>query len=740
METYGHYRVVRKLGEGGMGAVYAAEDQRLGRTVAVKLIHKGSDAIARERLRREARAAASVNHPHICQIYDIGEEDGELFIAMELLEGESLLDRLSRGAIPLRESIEVMAQVLDALGALHERGIIHRDLKPSNIFLTTRGVKLLDFGLALPLGEELRLTRPGTIAGTPCYMAPEQWSGGTPVPQTDLFACGAILFEMLTGTQAFRGDTLPQLCHAVSFTHPPALTGGPEIEQVDRALHRALAKDSQQRFASAADMSAALLVSRPLSENTVRLQPVQAIRRLIVMPFRLLREDSEIDFLTLSLPDAITTSLCGIQALVVRSSRVAARYAASDPDPRTLAGEAEVDFALFGTLMRAGDQVRLKTQLVETPSGTLLWSRTVQAPVGDVFQLEDVLRDGVLESLAIRLTTEEQRRIEAAPPQAHAYELYLKANQIGFSTVSTSRLLSARDLLESSVREDPAFAPAWARLGRVYRIMSKYGHGDAKESLQKANEAFQRAFALSPDLPIAHSYYTYFELEELGRAPEAVLRLLGLVEKRTADAEIFAGLVTACRFAGLNDASIAASDRALRLDPTIRTSVHYTHFLNADYERAIAFDHDEICCVRGMSLIETGDEEAGVGVLRDVSVGIEGVEQGQMSFYLAVFEKKPAEAEKHARAVLQSGFHDPEGFFIVGRCLLRVGIDELALDFLQKSVEANFCCFDLMKKDAAFDRVRETPRFAAIFEDARLRTERARAMFVKAGGPGLLGL
>ena len=740
MDTLGHYRFVRKLGEGGMGVVYAAHDDRLGRTVALKLIHKGADTDARERLRREARAAASVNHPNICHIYDISEHEGELYIAMELLEGESLSSRLAKGSMPLPDSIDVLREVLDALGALHERGIIHRDLKPSNIFLTARGVKLLDFGLALPQGDEARLTRPGMLSGTPCYMAPEQWSSEPLVAATDLFACGAILFEMLTGQQAFRGETLPQLCHAIWSEQPPAMTGSAEVERVDRVIQKALAKKPSERFSTARDMAEALLESKPLSDVTVRLEPVQTVKRLIVLPFRLLRDDPEIDFLTLSLPDAITASLCGLQALVVRSSRVAARYAAADPDPKQLGAEAEVDYALFGTLMRSGDQVRLKTQLVETPSGTMLWSRTFQAPMGDTFQLEDVLRDGVLESLSIRLSADEQKRLDVTPPQARAYDLFLRANQIGFSTISTSRLLSARDLYESAVREDPQFAAAWARLGRVYRIMAKYGHGDPDQNLGKAKAAFQRALALNPDSPIAHSYYTYFEIEEEGRGPEAVLRLLGLISRRIADAEIYAGLVTACRFAGLLDASIAAADRALRLDPTIRTSVHYTHLLKRDFDRAIALDHDEISAVRGISLVELGRAEEAIAIFRQALAGVDGVEERSLNFYLAVFESRPADAEFYAQEMARSGFHDPEGFYIVARCLVRAGADDVALQLLERAIVSNFCCYDAMIADPVLDRLRGDQRYEKLLDEARTRSARAREMFVRADGPALLGI
>src|SRR5262245_57200297 len=236
----GHYRITSKLGEGGMGVVYAAHDERLDRRVALKMISKAAaDDCARERLWREARAAASLNHPNVCQLYEIGEENGELFLAMELLEGESLAVRLLRGPLPCPEASQIALAILAALEALHRRSLVHRDLKPSNIFLTPHGVKLLDFGLARPIPSDggrtaTGLTLAGTVMGTPAYMAPEQVRGQTVDRRADLFAAGSLLFEMLCGHPPFAGDSVVRVLHAITAEQPPALGGSPAIVAVDR--------------------------------------------------------------------------------------------------------------------------------------------------------------------------------------------------------------------------------------------------------------------------------------------------------------------------------------------------------------------------------------------------------------------------------------------------------------------------------------------------------------------------
>src|SRR5688500_9897651 len=259
--TIGRYRVTGRLGEGGMGVVYAAHDDRLDRPVAVKRIREvSSDPGLKERLVREARAAASISHPHVCHVYELAEEGDELYLVMERLAGEPLSDRIAREAVPLAEALQICLGILGALEALHGRGVVHRDLKPSNVFLTPHGVKLLDFGLARPLVEQLKsdsitLTQPGTIVGTPRYMPPEQWEGEPYVPASDLFAVGAILFEMLAGKAAFPGNTIIEVYRAVAMAQPPALTGGSEVVAADRIIQVALAKRPADRYPDAAAMA-----------------------------------------------------------------------------------------------------------------------------------------------------------------------------------------------------------------------------------------------------------------------------------------------------------------------------------------------------------------------------------------------------------------------------------------------------------------------------------------------------
>ena len=315
---------------------------------------------------------------------------GQLFIAMELLEGVPLSEHLQKGPVNVSETISIGLSMLAALSALHARGIVHRDLKPSNVFLTPHGIKLLDFGLARPAPESTQvtmqdLTRVGAVMGTPRYMAPEQVVGETISTRTDLFAAGAILFEMLAGRPAFAGRTVVEIAHSTMSEQPPALTGPPAVTAVDRVIRRALAKRPEERPTSADEIAGDLRnIQTGDPDETAAM--THAMTRLVVLPFRILRPDPETDFLAFSLPDAITTSLSGIGSLVVRSSATAARFAGEAPDFKVLAAEAGVDRVVMGTLLRSGDQIRAVAQLIEAPGGTVLTSHTVQSPLGDLFR------------------------------------------------------------------------------------------------------------------------------------------------------------------------------------------------------------------------------------------------------------------------------------------------------------------------------------------------------------------
>jgi eukaryotic-like serine/threonine-protein kinase len=744
----GHYLIERKLGEGGMGIVYAARDDRLQRRVALKTMSSlGSDETARKRFWREARAAASVNHPNVCQVYEIGEHEGDLFIAMELLEGEVLAERLRRGPMSPAEAMPIAFGMLSALSALHARAIVHRDLKPSNVFLTAHGVKLLDFGLARPeidpsVTLDGGMTRTGIVIGTPRYMAPEQVAGEGTDPRSDLFAAGAILFEMLAGRPAFGGRTVVEVLHATRYEQPPALTGSPAVAAVDRVIRRALAKRPDERISSA-EMMAEELRAVSGTEALTGVTPALAhtLTRLVVLPFRMLRPDPEIDFLAFSLPDAIATSLSRFGSVIVRSTAIASRFAAEAQDLKALAADADVDRVVMGTLLRSGDQLRAAVQLVEAPSGTLLASHTIQASLGDLFGLQDDIVQRVVDALSLPLAGVATPTPDV-PHDPRAYQLYLRANELARNYDS---LAEARELYQQCLELDPRFAPAWARLGRCHRVIGKFIH-PTPDSEARAEEAFRRALALSPRLTIAHKFYANLEAD-IGQAPQALVRLLGEAGRHGNDPELFAGLVHACRYCGLYEQSLAAHAEARRLDPNASTGFEQTMLLAGDLEGLLnildpteGIDADGAIRVITLGLAGRRDEarQRLLGMQQPLRVP---AFQSWVGYLMAWLERRPADmliGMSDLRALKIQD--DPEAIFEEGWLLCDVGAHEQGLPLLRRAIDRGYYPVPTLEHDRRFDALRADSEFRAVFAVAQAGRERALAAFREAGGERLLGV
>src|SRR5215467_9893301 len=340
----------------------------------------------------------------------------------------------------------------------------------------------------------------------------------------------------------------------------------------------------------------------------------KAIRSLIVLPFRMLRPDPGTDFLAFSLPEALTTSLSGLTSLVVRSSLAAARFSGGTQDPKTIAAEADVDLIVTGTLLSTGDEIRVTTQLTDAETGTLMCSHSTQTSIGHVFRLQDELTECVVEALSLQLTSREQRILgQDVPADPKAYEYYLRGNQLSHDSKQWG---AARDLYLRCVEADPCFAPAWARLGRIHHVMAKYLTTGAAEGLKQAEVAFRQALDLNPDLAIAHKYYAQLEVD-LGRANDAMARLLPRAQE-AADPEIFAALISPLRYCGLLDASAAAYARAVALEPTIRTSIVHTWFLQHDYKRIASTRLEDNAYIVAVSLAEVGRGDEAVAALRNL--------------------------------------------------------------------------------------------------------------------------
>lgn len=461
--------------------------------------------------------------------------------------------------------------------------------------------------------------------------------------------------------------------------------------------------------------------------------------RLLVLPFRVLRPDADIDFLAFGVPDAIAAALVGLEGLVVRSAVAGMRYASALFDPRQIAREAEVDAVLTGTILRAGGRTRVAAQLLEVPEGSFIWSGTVDVTFEDLFQLQDTIVRRIVESLSVARRTGERAVLNTdIPSNPVVYELYLRANQLLATGISGGqRLTTARDLYERALGRDPNYAPAWARLGRCHWLIGKASER-ASEHLARADECFQRALAINPTLLLAHSYHAQLEAD-IGRALQAMVRLLTVAQSSPPTPELFAALVQVCRFCGQLEASVAADERARGLDPHVSTSANHTYWHLGDLDRAFATRASGTFALDAMILARWGRQDEALALLREREVSLPLTSRTYLGALRAVIADSP---EDSVRLISQSLelWPDPEGRYYLATYLARFGEPDRALIELNRCLGDGFIHYRLLKRDPEVEILRERPAFQRLLARSAEMYRDACLAFTDAGGQRLFGL
>jgi serine/threonine protein kinase/TolB-like protein/Flp pilus assembly protein TadD len=760
-QVISHYQIVEKIGAGGMGVVYKGQDLKLGRLVALKILPDdlSVDRAAVQRFQLEARAASALNHPHICTVHEIDEDQGRHFIVMELLEGQTLRERIAGKPVDTSSILDFAIQIVDALVAAHAKNIVHRDLKPTNIHVTEAGqVKLLDFGLAklahpqtvsdssaAPTATQ-SMTGPHTIVGTLPYMSPEQVLGGEVDHRTDLFSLGVVLYEMCTGKLPFQADAPTALMVKIAHDDAPAIASlNPRIPAaLVRTVSKCLEKDRERRYASAQELLTDLkrLQAGRVPASRRRILPIAAlagvvvlllatrafftgprITRLAVLPLANLSGDSSQEYFTDGMTEILIADLTQIASLQVISRASSMQFKGVKKPLPEIAKQLGVDAVITGTVMKSGDRVRITAELVDGSTDRQLWARPYERKIDDVLTLQGEVAQAIAAEIRARMTPQEAGRLARGHTvNPAALDAYLQGRYYQ-NLYEPEPLFKSVEFYQQAVKIDPEYAAAYAGLAEALDGLYYVGAQPFEEAVPPAREAATKALALDPSLAEAHNAIGSVHLNSWNWR-EAEIEAAKAIELNPGWSLARDYYATILRRLGKADESIVQAKRALELDPLsiMANSVLGDVYLSArrydlaivQYKKALDLHPNDstVQSTLGLAYVCSNQFDQGIEAIQK-SVALDGTSLGISPDLAFAYSRmgKVTEAKQILRNLLALAEEAPVAPGYLAIVSAAAGEREQALTWLERGYAQHSSMMGWLKTDPRFDSLRQEPRF-----------------------------
>ncbi|MGB6339976.1 MAG: protein kinase [Candidatus Aminicenantaceae bacterium] len=735
-KTISHYKILEKIGEGGMGVVYKAEDTKLRRTVALKFLPEDltKDAEAKERFLQEAQAAAALDHPNICTIYEINESGRKTFISMAYIEGQSLKEIISAGPMGIDQAIGIAIQITEGLREAHERGVVHRDVKPANIILTEKGqAKIMDFGLA-KLSWGVDLTKTATIMGTVAYMSPEQARGKRVDHRTDIWSLGITLYEMIAGERPFKRELEPAVIYAIITEEPQPLTEiRPDVpKQIDNAIQKALEKDPNCRYQTISDFGRDLRRT-----SSLILAPTRERKSVVVLPFENISPDKENEYFSDGLTEEIIADLSQVRNVKVISRTSAMRLKGTDKDLKTIGQELNVQFALEGSVRKVGDNIRVTAQLIDAKDDVHLWADKYSGTLEDVFDIQEKVSRSIVDALKVELSPKEDAKIADRPIEnVKAYECYLQARQ-EIWRFTEDGLERGLQLIRNGLEIVGENALLYSAMGTAFYIYVDAGIKPGEYYLQKTDECAQKIFTLDPES--SHGYFLRGAVHVLrGDMQQAVRDLKRALAVDPNNPDVLLQLIRIYASCGKISAAEPLLERALELDPlnTLTYSLPgYLELLKGRFDSAAESYHKMYLMdsqnpiaqwFYGWSLIFAQRSDEAFAIIDKLAEDFPSTVFATYGLFIKnALEGKKAEAlqlitpelEATAKGVEYHSRDMAHGYALLGE-------KDKALEWLENAVDRGFINYPFIAEiDPFFVSLRDEDRFKKLLERIKLEWE-----------------